>query len=67
MLSIKQQFITDNNGHKIGVLLPINEYNKILKELEEIEDIKAFDLAKAKNETTIPLRDSIKIRRKKNG
>jgi len=39
------QYITDNQGHKNGVLLSINDWNKIQKDLEELKmlrDKKAF-------------------------
>jgi PHD/YefM family antitoxin component YafN of YafNO toxin-antitoxin module len=43
---MKTQFITDNNGHKLAVILPIKDYNKMIEELEDLEDIKAYDNAK---------------------
>ncbi len=50
------QFITDHLGKKQGVLLSLKEYNKILKDLEELDDIRAFDNAKKKdNGIRIPL------------
>ena len=70
MRTLRQQFLTDNQGEKIGVFLPIDEFNKMreaLDRLEELEDIKAYDEAKAKNEPTIPLREAIKLRKQKNG
>ena len=35
-----------------------------MKELEELDDIKAYDKAKKRNEKTIPLREAIKLRKK---
>lgn len=46
---MKNQYITDINGRKISIILPIREYEKMRKQLEELEDIKAFDEA-MKNE-----------------
>jgi len=43
---MKTQFITDNNGNKLAVILPIKEYDKILSDLEELEDIHLYDEAK---------------------
>ena len=40
------QFVTDINGNKLAVILPIKEYNKMVEELEELEDIKLYDAAK---------------------
>jgi len=40
-------------------------HEHLLEELEELEDIRAYDKAKAKKETPISLRDAIQQRRKK--
>ena len=44
-------FITDQKGKKISAVLPIKAYKQLLEELEELEDIRAYDKAKAKKET----------------
>lgn len=60
---IKTQFITDEYGKKLGVVLPIRIYKKILDELEEFEDIKLFDRAKKEDDSNrILLDDYIKKR-----
>jgi gamma-glutamylcyclotransferase (GGCT)/AIG2-like uncharacterized protein YtfP len=41
------QYITNKKGKKISVVLPIHEYEKILSELDELSDIKAYDKAKS--------------------
>jgi hypothetical protein len=33
-MNINLQFITDNNGHKVSVVLPIRDYEKILEQLD---------------------------------
>lgn len=43
---MKTQYITDKNGNKLAVILPIKEYNKMVDDLEELEDIKLYDAAK---------------------
>ena len=58
-------FITDGKGKKISAVLPIRKYQLLLEELEELEDIRAYDKAKAKKEKPLPLRDAIQQRRKK--
>ncbi|MFN3300274.1 MAG: hypothetical protein ACK41Z_08765 [Sediminibacterium sp.] len=45
-------------------MLPIKAYKQLLEELEELEDIRAYDKAKAKKEKPIILRDAIQQRRK---
>ena len=58
------QFLTDIKGKKTGVFLSMKDYRKLMEELEELEDIKAYDKAKKRNEKTIPLRDATKLRKK---
>lgn len=43
---MRTQFVTDDHGKKLAVILPINEYNKMVDDLEELEDIKLYDAAK---------------------
>jgi hypothetical protein len=56
---LKEQYVVDENGQRIGVLLDIAEYQKILEELEELEAIRAYDLAKADEDEAIPFEQAI--------
>jgi hypothetical protein len=40
----KEGYITDEQGNRIGVLLGIEEYQKLLEESEELDAIRADDL-----------------------
>lgn len=40
------QFITDKEGNKLAIILPIKDYEKMLQDSEELEDIKLFKEAK---------------------
>ena len=60
------QFLTNEKGEKVAVVINIEEYKKILEELEELEDIRAYDEAKASGETPIPLQQALdEIERKR--
>lgn len=56
---MKTQYITDTTGKKTGVILSIRDYEKILEDLEELEDIKAFDRAKARKSEPIPFEQAL--------
>jgi len=43
---MKTQFVTDDNGQKLAVILPIKDYNRMLEDLDELEDIKLYDQSK---------------------
>lgn len=58
------QFVTNDKGEKISVILPIKQYLKLLEAIEENEDIHLYDEVKARNEKRILLDDYIKSRKK---
>ena len=69
MKSLKKrapQFITDKNGNRISVVIPLTQYKRILEELEELEDIRLYDAVKARKEKTIPFNQYLQRRLKKN-
>jgi PHD/YefM family antitoxin component YafN of YafNO toxin-antitoxin module len=47
MNAIHPQYITDTDGKKVSVVIPLAEYEQILEELDELDDIKLYDEAKA--------------------
>ena len=51
---IKDKFIVDSKGKKIGVIIDVAEYKEMLKAQEELESIKAYDKAKASGEEAVP-------------
>ena len=60
------QFITDNTGKKLAVVLPIKEYNKLIEELEDLDDVKEFDKVKREDDgRRITMDDYIKNRKSK--
>jgi hypothetical protein len=60
MLTLHPQFITDNSGKKISVVLPMKDFQAIIEELEELEDIKLYDDAKNSNEPSLPIDEAFK-------
>ena len=68
MPKIKPQYITDNTGKRISVVLSINDYKAILEELEELEDIKLYKKKKKEDSgERISLSDYVEIRKSRNG
>jgi len=47
--TIHPQYIKDVNSKRSLVVVTISEFNKIMEELESIEDVKLYDQAKKKN------------------
>lgn len=61
MLTIHPQFITDHTGKKLSVVLSMKEFETILEELEDLEDIRLYDQSKADNEPSVPIDEAFKL------
>ena len=59
MVKLKERYIVDEKGNRIGVLLDIEDYHRLLAELEELESIRAYDAAKASGDEAIPFEQAI--------
>ena len=59
MLQLKERFIVDKNGQRLGVLLDIADYQRLLEALEELEAIRAYDAAKASGDEVLPLEQAL--------
>jgi PHD/YefM family antitoxin component YafN of YafNO toxin-antitoxin module len=44
---MEARYIVDENGKRVSVILPIEDYERLIEELEELDDIRAYDEAKA--------------------
>jgi PHD/YefM family antitoxin component YafN of YafNO toxin-antitoxin module len=54
MLTLHPQYVTDNKEHHQAVLLPYSEWKQVVEELEELDDIRAYDAAKAGPQDSMP-------------
>jgi hypothetical protein len=59
------QFITDKKGKKLSVVISILEYQKMLEDLEELDDIRLYDAVKARKEKSIPFNRYLQQRKLK--
>ena len=37
------RYVVDGNGKRVSVILPVEEYERLVEALEEPEDIRAYD------------------------
>lgn len=65
MNTIHPQYITDKDGKKVSVVIPLAEYEQILDELEELDDIRLYDEAKVDKEPPLSFDEYVKNRRAK--
>ena len=67
MLTVHPQYIKDASGNKSLEILPAEEFDNIMDELEDLEDVRLYD--EAKKEDTgerILFSDYLKNRKQKN-
>jgi hypothetical protein len=66
MLTLNPQYIKDTEGNESLVILPSKEFETLIKELEELEDIKLYDEAKKMDSgERILFSDYVKNRKKR--
>ena len=59
MSKFKENYVVDEQGNRIGVVLDIADYHKLLEELEELESIRAYDAAKSSGDEAIPFEQAV--------
>ena len=67
MIAVVPQYITDQIGNKVSIILPIRDYERMIEELDELEDIRLYDEAKASIQEYLPADEvfsSIETKRK---
>ena len=55
-----EKYLVDEKGERVAVVLGIEEYQKMLAELEELEAIRAYDAAKAAQDEAIPFEQAVR-------
>lgn len=52
------QFVTDDAGHRVAVLIGLDRYHQLLEALEEIDAIRAYDDAKGSGDEAVPFEEA---------
>ncbi len=60
MFPIHPQYVVDENQRPQAVLLPMSEWERILEELEEFDDIRAYDEAMAGPQEAIAFEQAVR-------
>ena len=61
------RFLTNEKGEKLAVVLEIEEYEKLLEELEDAEALREYHEAKASGEVGVPFDEAMaRIERERN-
>jgi PHD/YefM family antitoxin component YafN of YafNO toxin-antitoxin module len=59
MIPVQPQYIVDDQQNRMAIILPVEEWKKILEELEELEDLRAYDEAHSGSREAIPFEQAV--------
>ena len=59
MTTFKERYVVDEKGNRVAVVLDIEDFRRLLEELEELEAIRAYDAAKASGDEAIPFEQAV--------
>lgn len=60
MVTVHPEYVVDEGQRRKAVLLPLAEWEKIIEELEELDDLRAYDAAKSGSQETIPFEQAVR-------
>ena len=66
MLALHPQYIVDETSTQQAVIIKIDEWQNIIKKLEELDDIEAYDKAKKEKDEVISFEQAVKEIRNSN-
>jgi len=59
MKTKEKRYVTNDRGEKVGVILDMEDYEKMLEDMEELESIRAYDAAKASEDEVLPFEQAV--------
>jgi PHD/YefM family antitoxin component YafN of YafNO toxin-antitoxin module len=59
MLVVHPEFVVDQKDRKKSVLLPFSEWQLLMEAVEELDDIRAYDKAKAQKDEILPFEEAL--------
>ena len=59
MVSRNEKYVTNEHGERVSVLLDIDDYRRILQDLEELDSIRAYDAAKSSDDEIIAFEQAV--------
>ena len=59
MVALHPEYVLDEKDNRKAGMLPLSEWEQVVSELEEQDDIRAYDLAKEQGSEAIPLEQAV--------
>jgi len=60
MITIHPEYVVDNTKKPKAIVLPLPEWEKVVEELEELDDIRAYDQAKKSSKEKLPFAQAVR-------
>ena len=60
MINLHPEYVVDEKHHRKAVILAAPEWESLLKELEELDDIRAYDTAQAHLDDRLPFEQAVR-------
>ena len=60
MVTLHPEYVVDDKDKRKAVLLPVDEWERVVDELEELEDIRLYDAAREEAGEAIPFEQAVK-------
>lgn len=60
MIPLHPQYVDDESQGTKSVLIPLNEWERIIEDLEELDDLRAYDAAKSEPDEAIPFEQAVR-------
>ena len=60
MITVHEEYLVDEAGNRKAVVVPLYAWQQIKAELEELDDIRAYDAAKAQPSESIPFEEAMR-------
>ena len=60
MVRVHPPYVVDENQQRKAVLVPLAEWERIIDDLEKLDDIRAYDEAKTGPQDTIPFEQAVR-------
>lgn len=59
MSIVSERYLVDESGNRIAVVMNLDDYRRLLADVEELDAIRAYDAAKASGEIPIPFAHTV--------
>jgi len=60
MVTVHPEYVVDEQQHRKAVLLPVDEWEQVVNELEELDDIRAYDAAQEQSAEKLPFEQAVR-------